>query len=170
MAIDIKKLTNVNVYLNGTSTLGRVEEFDVPDVVFKMAEHKALGLFGSFEIPTGIDKLEARCKWNAYYPDVMAQSGNPMAPNQFILRGDMPSYGPTGKTGSVGFKCIVTGYAKNLPGFKFKQGDNVEVESKFSVTYLKVVVDGQDSYEVDVMANILKINGQNILADMNANQ
>lgn len=170
MAIQVNKLTNCNIYVNGTSTLGRAEEFDVPEVVYKMAEHKALGLFGSFEVPTGIDKLEARCKWNAFYPEVMAQTGNPMDAQQFIVRGDMPQYGPTGKTGSVGVKITVTGFAKNLPGFKFKQGDNVEMESKFSVTYIKVTVDGQDSYEVDVMTNTLKINGQNILADMNANQ
>ena len=41
--IEINKLTNANVYLNGNNLLGRAEEVELPQIKHKMAEHKALG-------------------------------------------------------------------------------------------------------------------------------
>ena len=45
--IEINKLTNANIYMNGTNLLGRAEEVQLPQIKHKMAEHKALGMVGS---------------------------------------------------------------------------------------------------------------------------
>ena len=42
--IEINKLTNANVYLDGVNLLGRAEEVQLPQIKHKMAEHKALGI------------------------------------------------------------------------------------------------------------------------------
>ena len=68
--IEINKLTNANIYMNGNNLLGRAEEVDLPQIKHKMAEHKALGMVGSAEFFAGIDKLECKIKWNALYPNV----------------------------------------------------------------------------------------------------
>lgn len=46
-----------------------------------------------------------------------------------------------------------------VPTGDFKQNDKAEFQSKFSATYIKQVVDGNDVLEVDAMANIYKVNG-----------
>ena len=61
--IEINKLTNANVYMNGINLLGRAEEVQLPQIKHKMAEHKALGMIGSAEFFAGIDKLECKIKW-----------------------------------------------------------------------------------------------------------
>ena len=58
--IKINKLTNANVYMNGVNLLGRAEEVQLPQIKHKMAEHKALGMVGSAEFFSGIDKLMVR--------------------------------------------------------------------------------------------------------------
>ena len=72
--IEINKLTNANVYMNGVNLLGRAEEVQLPQIKHKMAEHKALGMVGSAEFFAGIDKMECKIKWNALYPAVMFKS------------------------------------------------------------------------------------------------
>ncbi len=42
--IDINRVCNANVYLDGTSFLGRAESVDLPNIKHKFAEHKALGM------------------------------------------------------------------------------------------------------------------------------
>ena len=60
--IEINKLTNANVYLDGVNLLGRAEEVQLPQIKHKMAEHKALGMVGSAEFFAGIDKMECKIK------------------------------------------------------------------------------------------------------------
>lgn len=170
MSISINKLNNCNVYVNGNSLLGRVEEFDVPEVVYKMAEHKSLGMIGTFEIPTGLDKMEARMKWSSFFPDAIGSVSKPFTAIQLMVRGNMQNFGTAGLNADIPVSVIMTAMPKKMPGMKFKQHDNVEQESSFSVTRIKVIANNQTSYEVDVMANIFTIDGEDILANFRNNQ
>lgn len=51
----------------------------------------------------------------------------------------------------------------------YKQHDNVEAETSMSVTYIRVQVDGTDVVEVDVLANIYKVDGVDLLGAYKAN-
>ncbi|WP_375165379.1 phage major tail tube protein, partial [Paenibacillus taichungensis] len=42
--IQVNTLNNANIYIDGNSLLGQAEEFKLPVVKFKMAEHKAVGM------------------------------------------------------------------------------------------------------------------------------
>jgi P2 family phage contractile tail tube protein len=167
--IAINKLTNANVYLNGTSFMGRAEEVDIPEVNYTFADHKGLGMFGMTELPSGLDKMEARIKWNAPYPDAIQQLSNATEAKQLTIRGNLESWASGGRTGQVPYVCTMTVLPKNIPGAKFVQQSNVEMESRLTVTRVKLVIDGQTQYEVDVMANILTIAGVDVLAQYRQN-
>jgi P2 family phage contractile tail tube protein len=49
MAIEIKKICNANVYVDGNSLLGKVDECKLPEVKVTMTEHKVLGMQGKLE-------------------------------------------------------------------------------------------------------------------------
>ena len=51
----------------------------------------------------------------------------------------------------------------------FKQHDNVELTSMLTVTYVKQVINGEDVIEIDVLANIFKVNGVDVLAQYRNN-
>lgn len=170
MSIKIHKLTNCNVYVDGNSYLGRAEEIDIPDLNFSMAEHKGLGLFGKLKFPSGLDQMEARIKWNALYPDAMKATSNPYKAMQLMVRGSLEVYEGGTRIEEQSVSYVMTGQPMKLPGSKFKQHDNVELESTFTVTRAKLVVAGETIFEVDVTANICTIAGEDILAQFRANQ
>lgn len=169
MSIQVNKLTNCNVYIDGANFAGRVEEIDIPELNWKMAEHKALGLLGTFELPSGLDKLECRVKWSSFYPDAVGSATNPFKTRQIMVRANLEVYGSAGRTEEIPVTVTMTATCKKLPGMKFKQHDNVEMESTFSATRVKCVANGQTVYEVDVLANICNVGGEDVLANFRAN-
>lgn len=168
-SVAIKKITNGNVYMNGTSLLGKVEEFEPPKITHKMAEHKALGLIGTPEYFAGIDKMEARLKWSSLYADSLGIAADPTKAVNLMLRGNLETQTSQGKTGEVPAVVYMTAMFKDFPTGNFKQHENSEYESMATVTYVKMEVDSQPVLEIDILANIYKVNGVDILAKYKAN-
>jgi P2 family phage contractile tail tube protein len=160
----MNRLTNANVYLDGNSLLGKVEECKLPDVTMTMTEHKALGMVGKVEFPSGIDKMEATFKWNSFYPDVLRKMGDPYTAREFQVRGSLETYGNSGRTNQVAAVVYLTGTAKKFPLGGFKQNDNIEAETAVAVTYVKMEIDGQLVLEFDALANIFKTGETDLLS------
>jgi P2 family phage contractile tail tube protein len=167
--ISVNRVTNANIYVDGRSLLGRAEEISLPTVKQIMSEHKALGMNGKFELPAGIDKLETRIKWNSFYRDTMVKAANPDASVNIQCRSSIKNWGSSGVLSEVPCVVHLTAQFKDFPLGNFKQHDNVELESNLNVTYCKLVIDGTEVLEVDVLANIHKVNGVDILAKYRAN-
>lgn len=168
-AITVNKVTNANVYVDGNSFLGKIEEMNLPAAKFMMAEHKALGLFGKMEFPSGLDKLEAKIKWNSFYADAMKKFGSPFTNLSLQVRANLETYGPSGRTAQVPLVCYITCAPKDFPMGNFKQHDNVELETNLSVYYVKLQINGVVIMELDVLANIYKVDGVDQLATYRAN-
>ena len=162
--ISINRLTNANVYLDGGSMLGRAEEVNLPVLKAKMAEHKALGMVGKIELPSGFDKLEGEVKWNSLYEEAAKAMANPFKAVQLQCRSSIETYGPGGRIEEVPLATFLTVMFKKNPLGTFKQHDNAEFGSTFTATYIKQVIKGKDVLELDYMANIFKVNGEDLLA------
>ncbi len=167
--IAVKRITNANCYLNGNSLLGKVEETKLPEVATTMVEHKALGLVGKIELPSGIDKMEMSMKFNSFYEDALLKAGNPFAPVDLQVRCSRETYTGQGRTAQEPVVTFLKGSFKNYPLGGFKQHENVEAEFKLNITYVKQVIAGKDILEIDVLNNIYKVGGVEILADYRSN-
>lgn len=167
--LKVKRVTNANIYLEGNSLLGRGEEVSLPDIKFKKAEHKALGMIGSPEFFAGIDKMEAKIKWNSFYDDVLKKFANPFKSLSLQVRASVEEHGVPGRISEKPLVAFITCQSSNFPGGNFKQHDNVELESNLTVTYYKLVIDGKDIVEIDIMSNIYKVEGVDMLANYRAN-
>lgn len=168
-SLSIKKLVNANVYIDGNSQLGKAEEVTLPELKSKMAEHKALGMVGMIELPSGIEKMEAKIKWNSYYGDLIKKLANPFVNLSMQLRGNLEEWGSAGRLTQVPAVVYLTVNSKNLPGGNFKQHDNVELESDFNCIYYKLEINGEVIFEFDPMSNIYKVAGTDILATYRIN-
>jgi len=169
MAVKINRITNANVYLDGGTLLGRAEEIKLPDVAAKMSEHKALGMVGTIELPSGFDKMEGEIKWSSFYKDVMTKVANPFKFVSLQVRANVETYTSQGRTEQQSLVVFLTVAFKKNPGGTFKQHDNAEFPTGFACYYLKQVVDGQDVLEFDPMSNIYKVAGKDQLAEYRAN-
>jgi P2 family phage contractile tail tube protein len=161
--ISVNRITNANVYLNGGSLLGKAESIDLPTIKHKMADHKALGMVGTLEFPAGIEKLESKIKWNSFYSDAMKAEANPTQTVQLQCRGSILTWAATGVTAEVPLVCLMTALFKKFDGGKFKQHDNVERESDLAVYYFKITSAGEEILELDVMSNIYRVAGKDVL-------
>jgi len=157
--ITLNSLTNANLYINGNSLLGKADEFKLPTVKFKMVEHKAVGMIGTIKLPGGIDALEGEVKWNSFYQDVWGNLLDPYTAIQLQARGSLETWNSQGRQAQVPYVVFLTCSFHEVPPGDFKQNDKAEFQSKYTATYIKQVVDGKDILEVDMMANIYKVNG-----------
>ena len=169
MANAVNRMTNSNVYVDGQSQLGKVEEINLPDITFMMSEHKALGNIGKVELFSGIDKMEATLKWNAFYVDVMKKYADPRKALKLQVRSSLETHNSEGLVTEVACVAYLTGQPKNFPAGNFKQHDNVEATSKMTITAYKLEIDGKPVVEFDAMANIYMVDGVDIFATYRAN-
>ncbi|MBW7848704.1 MAG: phage major tail tube protein [Bacteroidales bacterium] len=162
--IKIGRLTNANIYIDGGSLLGRVETFNCPTLTYKQAEHKALGLNGTIEYYAGIDKLEGTIKWTSFYPEFLKKMANPFQPIRIQVRGNLEEYQGGERVGQTPAVVFLTVQPKNFPLGNFQQHDNIELETSYGCTYVRLEIDGESITEVDVEANIFKVDGEDLLA------
>lgn len=169
MSIEVKRITNANVYIDGNSFLGKTAEVDAPKIVATLTEHIALGMVGKLELPSGLDKMDMKIKWNSLYDDVLLKAGNPFQSVQLQIRASQETYAGAGRIKEVPVVVFITGQFKEFPGGGFKQHTNVEAETNLVVTYYRLTMDGKDILEIDVLANIWKVGGVDILANFRSN-
>ena len=167
--ISFNQITNAGVYIDGNSFIGRAEEIELPNIKVKTNEHKPLGLIGSIELPAGLEKMEAKIKWNSLYKDVLVKSANPFKAVSIQCRGSLEEYDSSGRASEKPAIAYLTGIFKETPGGNFKQHEPVKGDSSMSISYYKLTIDNEDIYEIDVTANIFKVNGEDILANYRSN-
>ncbi len=167
--IAINRMTNCNVYINGSTLLGRIAEIELPDVKTKQLEHKALGMIGDLEFPSGFEKLEGKIKWASVEPDAMLQVFNPFVAVQLMVRSSMESFTNLGRTNErpVIIYLDVMFKVGQMPNFK--PNENVEQESEFNATYMKQTIDGKDIVEIDLLNNEYKVGGVSLLTNYRKN-
>lgn len=163
--IAINSVTNANIYLNGRNLLGRAVEVKLPSPKVKMVDHKGLGMVGEIEIPAGgFEKMEAEFSWASVYPEVLRLAGNYRRSVQLQVRASMESYTGQGVTDEVGIVVTLGGIFKESELGSFKQHEGNQPKSKLTVYYMKHVVAGETLLEIDVMNNIYRVAGEDVLS------
>lgn len=169
MAVKTNKVTNANVYDEGKSLLGQAEEINLPEVGFSMAEHKALGMVGVRQYPGGIEKMEGKIKWNSFYADTYGSFANPFKAKKLQVRSSVQEWEGGDLVAEKPLVVYLTIQPKKVPGGNFKSNDNVEYETDFTCSYMKVEYDGNLVTEIDVDNNIFFVGGEDLLSAYRAN-
>ncbi len=169
MNLKANKVTNANIYLDGEGMLGRAEELTCPEVSPKMVDHKGLGMIGELELPAGLQKMSAKIKWNAIYPEVMKKTHNVFQSIRLQARASVETYEGNNRVAELPAVIYMTVAPKKSGGLVFKPQDNVEREDEFNVTAYRLEIDNEEIIHVDVLANIWRVNGVDQLAKYREN-
>jgi P2 family phage contractile tail tube protein len=107
-----------------------------------MVAHKALGMKGQIELPSGFDKMELTIKWNSFYPETFKKFATPYKAVRLQIRAVL-------KIGKAAIKLMkkplviyATVLSKGFPLGNFKSNDNVEFESDLACTQIKMEYNG----------------------------
>lgn len=167
--MQVNKITNANVYINGNNLYGTVKEFQSPKIIQKMTEHEALGMIGSIELPSGVEPMEAKAVWASIYANILEIVANPFQALNIQVRGSLETYNSQGRASEVPCVVFMTATCQNLPMGDYKRHEPVELESDFKVSAARIEVNGVAIAEFDAFANIYKVNGVDIMANYKAN-
>ena len=169
MDISVNRITNANIYMDGTGLLGRAEEIEVAQPRHRMVDHKALGMAGTAEFWAGVDKLEAKIKWASLYSEALSAAASPFTSHSFQVRGSLEQYTSQGRSAELPVIYLMTAVFKDAGGFKFRQHENVDSVSTLAVYHSELYVAGSQIHLYDVLANIYVVNGIDQLAVFRAN-
>jgi P2 family phage contractile tail tube protein len=169
MALTIAKVIDAVVYVNNSSKHGQASEVTCPTVSFKNDEFNALGMIGTPSFFSGIEAMEASIKWT--YPDNEAymELSNPFEAVDIMVRSNKGVWNNGGKVEDQSIVIFMSVLPKEHQSGTFQSKEATEVESPLSVNYYKLMVDGEDIIEVDVINNVFKIDGEDMIADWKTN-
>jgi uncharacterized protein len=166
--INVSRVTNANIYLDGASLLGRAEEVELAWPKARMVDHKGLGMFGTAEFPAGIDKLEAKVKWSSIYSEVLPAMSI-FQSHQFQIRASVEQYTSQGRTAELPFVGLMTAQLKDGGPLNFKQHEQVDFPTTLVVYHCEYYLAGIQYLLYDVLANIYVINGVDQLLNFRGN-
>ncbi len=164
----VNRITNANVYLGRASQLGKAGEIKLDDLQAKMEEVAALGLVGTLELISGLDKINGTIKWNSFYPENASQLSNPFTPVTMQVRSSLETHSSLGVKRKPMVTLLTVRFTKSPLG-QWQQHKNSDFDSAFSVLSVKQMVDGNVLLEFDVLNNIFIVDGVDLLAEYRSN-
>jgi hypothetical protein len=168
--MEISKIYQSNIYLDGTnSLLGKASEVTLPDIVAVTDTHQALGMIGKVELPSGLDVLVTKIKWTSFWADRIAMGANPFKAHKLQVRANVETFGADGRTGEEALVALLTCRFKKSPLGVFAPQANPQFEDELATTYVKVTLGKRELLEVDVIENIWRANGVDILSAYRSN-
>lgn len=166
----INSIIGGNAYRDGNTLIGKLESVELPAVKFKTEAISALGLFSEVEIPVGLEKMEAKIKWNSIYATDW-RAGSPITTQTIIFKSNMIKQNATGQAGNIAVTASMRGVYKELPSGTMKQGAKFDgAEHLLAVNYYKLEENGVKIFEIDIFNNILFVGDTDILESFRSNQ
>ena len=171
MALDknFSRLLQAVLYIDNNSTYGKTEEVQNPEIVAKMVDHKVLGMNGTLELSAGLDKMEGSFKLNGPEEEIAAMAADVYTQHEFIFRGNQEVYRGQTKIADRPYVVIWRGTFKKSKLGDQKQHENMELNYNINVVYVKLTVNGVPKVEIDIINNIHKVNGKDLLATVRQN-
>lgn len=157
-----KKLFNMNVFINGTSMIGRAEEVTPPKLSMKLEEYRGAGMPGSVNVFMGLDSgaLDMEFTLGGLETIVLRQLFSNLSDTQLRFAGSFLD-DATGET--VGCDIQVRGRFTELDWGSAKPGENTQHKYTMKNTYCRVTVGDEVFFEADVLNCKLQVYGRDIM-------
>lgn len=157
------KLRKFNLFNNGNSYLGLIEEVTLPKLGWKTEEYDGAGQVAPVDIPLSLEKLEMEMTLGGLVVGVMKQFGT-------IGLADVPlrfngSYQEAQGSAIKAVEVNVRGFHRQIDPGNAKQGDNTQHKISTSLSYYKLTIDGEDIIEIDALNQVFIVDGKDLYAD-----
>lgn len=156
-------LKNFNAFNDGQSFMGIVEEIKLPKLSRKFEDFRGGGMDGEVGIDMGSEKLEIEQVCGGFCAAAYKAFGMTKANGVLIRFAGAYQRDDTGEVQAV--EVVVRGRHQEIDGGDAKVGDKGKTTIKSRLTYYKLVADGQELIEIDLLGFLFKVNGKDMLAD-----
>lgn len=150
-----KILNNFNLYADGISYLGAVEELELPKLANKTEDIQPAGFLAPIEVHFGLEKLEMNFTLLEFDSSIIAKFGL-TSPDAILLR-----FLGSASGGSVeqAIEIETRGRIRTLEGGNVKTAEASKLKVELGLTYYKYISDGENLIEIDLLNYIYKVDG-----------
>ena len=160
------KLKNMNTFDDGRSHLGIATEVTLPKLARKMEGFRAAGMDGEVDIDMGQEKLELEYTLGGVVADAIGGFGLATHDGKLVRFAGAYQADDTGQV--IPVEVVVRGRHQEIDMGNAKPGGDTEHKYKTSCSYYKLIVNGREIVEIDVVGMIFKVNGVDRLAAQRA--
>lgn len=160
------KLKYFDVFADGTSWLGKVDEVSLPEMKIKTESFRGGGMVGEVDINMGLEKLEMEIKLGGATIEAMRQFGR-VGVAGVMLR-FVGGYQDDSTGGILPGELVVRGMHTSLNPGSAKTGANTEWTVKSTLSYLKWTLNSRVECEIDMLNLVWFSDGVDHLAAMRA--
>lgn len=160
------KLKNMNLFNEGHSYMGKIDEVVLPKLTAKMEEWRGGGMDAPVDIDLGMEKLSMEWTAGGWLPDALKQFGALNASGVGLRFAGAIQSDDTDQVKAV--EVVVRGRHSEIDMGNAKAGEDTAHKYTTSLSYYKLTVEGEELIEIDVLNMVKKIGGKDLLADHRA--
>lgn len=150
-------LKNFNVFGDGNSYQGKVDEVELPKLSRKLEDYQAGGMSGPVSDDRGMEAMKLTCTYGGIMREVLNQWGATTHDGvQIRFAG---AYQAADSDTPVAVEVVVRGRHKEIDMGTAKPADGSPFKVETSISYYKLTMDGDDVLEFDFINMIEKVNG-----------
>ena len=164
----IRSISNAVVYVNGIANIGNCTSVELPEIEHRLVENEGLGLQGTIETYGGTEPMEATFEWNSFDAESFKAIANPTQTVQIQVRASQKESTLLGDT-EVPVVAFLTGIFKTVPIGSFTKNESVELSSEMAVSYVRLMIGGEEIIEINAFTNVYRVGGVDVLASLRAN-
>lgn len=153
-------LYRFNTFINGESFLGETEELELPKFSRNMESFRAGGMGGPVKLDMGNEEMEASIKFGGLVRRALSHYGAATVDGVQLRWVGSYKSGSTATPQAV--EVTMRGRFQEIDFGTQKAGDKSEQKSKFPISYIKLVIDGQTVIEIDQIAGVTVVDGVDI--------
>jgi len=160
------KLKQMDMLLDGLGHLAETEEVTIPKLVLKTEDWRGGGMLGQVPIDMGLDKLEFEFSMGGLIQAALAQFGTTALAGALVRFVGAYQEDQTGTVKTIEVVCM--GRYTEIDFGHDKAGDNTDHKYKMACSYYRLIVDGVDWIEIDLINMIFIVMGVDRYADIRA--
>lgn len=153
-----KILKDFNLFGDGNNWQGQIPTLTLPELARRMVEYEGGGMEGPIEVDQGAQLQEMSWTAGGMIAEIFDSYGSPTH-DKAMLRFE-GSY-ESDETGTVvPVEIVVRGRHKTIAMGEVSKGDNNSIEVTTTLSYYKLVVDGEEIIERDVPGYVFRVRGE----------
>jgi len=158
------KLKAFNTFVDGDNYAGECGEITLPKLTLKTEVFRGGGMLSELDIPMGLEKMELEEKYGGIMVGILRSFG------AFGVASSMVRFNGAYQNddGVQSAELVVRGLLLEVDPGSAKVGDNTEWTCKRTLSYLKWSVNGRTEIEIDIINNILLVDGFDQMAAIRA--
>lgn len=155
-------LKYLNMFVDGTSYVGEVQEVSLPKLARKMEKFRSGGMLGEVSIDLGQEPLEIESTFGGYMKPILQQYG--IANISGVLMRFAGSYQREDDAPEDSVEIVVRGRHSEIDRGSAKAGDKSEFKVKSDLTYYKEIINGTTIIEIDMINMVFVVDGKDLMA------